>query len=150
MKRFEIWGSISVLIILVLAIFFWYMSQLEEDQAMEITKTVSLDDLFLLHIQFSGEADNIQVKCSLQYIGEEEVTIQHQTPLVSLSAHEDVHRVTGGYVYRTLHNSDIYYQPNMEIEDVEFEDGIIYFQVRYQMNGEEKVFTFEEEINLDM
>lgn len=91
------------------------------------------------------------MESSLQYIGKEDITIRHQTPLVSISAYKGVHRLSGGYVYRTLDSNYIYYQPAFEIEDVDFFwINIIYFQVYYQLNGENKVFTFEEKLNFDV
>ncbi len=73
------------------------------------------------------------MESSLQYIGKEDITIRHQTPLVSISAYKGVHRLSGGYVYRTLDSNYIYYQPAFEIEDVDF-FGLISFIFKFIIN----------------
>ncbi len=66
-------------------------------------------DDFLLHIRIEEAEEGIKVLRSIQYVGEGEVEIIHQTPLVSVAIEED-HSFGGKTVSKKMKQGAIYHQ----------------------------------------
>lgn len=148
MKKRSVWSGIILLIVFVSFGLIWLFSK-EEHPATDITRSIPLDDPLVLHFQISGEEEQLRVKSSLQYTGDKEIILVHQTPLISVSYHKNAHRFSGGYVSQRLDSGSVYNQPVMELDAPVYEGEFVYFQVRYQIDGEEKVFEHEEKITYE-
>lgn len=66
------------------------------------TSTIKVEDNLLIHMRVEDVDDGIQIQCSLQYVGKEDILLEHQTPLVSARFDETIHNFTGDKLVKTL------------------------------------------------
>ncbi|WP_042223965.1 hypothetical protein [Oceanobacillus manasiensis] len=64
---------------------------------------------FILHISVNQVQEGIEVRQSIQYIGEQSIEIKHQSPLVSVALKDKKHTFTGSMVTKKLSSGNIYY-----------------------------------------
>lgn len=67
-------------------------------------------DDFLLHIRIEGVDEGVKILRSIQYIGEEDVEITHQSPLISVSIADDSHSFSGESISKKMKKGTIYHQ----------------------------------------
>lgn len=65
---------------------------------------------FLLHIRIEGAEEGIKVLRSIQYIGEGEVEIIHQPPLISVAIVDEDHSFSGKPISKKMKQGTIYHQ----------------------------------------
>lgn len=104
-KRLVIMGFI--LLVIGATTVYW----LDKTTTTTLAETVSTDQEekdFILHMRIENSDDGFRILHSLEYIGEEQVTIEHRTPLISISFNTDTSDFTGSPVSKTLESGDIY------------------------------------------
>ncbi len=93
-------------------------------------------DDFILHMKVERATSGVEVHHSLQYIGEQTIEVQHQTPLVSFSLHEKNHDFTGSLVSKMMRTGNIYYQESVTVPISETGESNLYVKARFLANGE--------------
>ncbi|WP_404452412.1 hypothetical protein LG329_18815 [Virgibacillus necropolis] len=102
---------------------------------------------FILHIRVEEEDQKIKVYRSLQYIGEESIEIEHQTPLISVSLGHKNHDFTGSKVKEDMTDGDSYYpQKAKTIKIPKKGRYTLYCIARFEINGREKTIEHTEEL----
>lgn len=93
-------------------------------------------DDFILHLRVEEVEEGIQVLQSLQYVGEEEIIIEHQTPLVSVSLLHNNHDFIGNSVSKVLNKGNIYPQQAVIFPSPEKGECNLYVKARFVVEGE--------------
>ncbi|WP_067730102.1 hypothetical protein [Oceanobacillus damuensis] len=109
----------------------------EKESVVTATSTINEVDDFLLHVRVEEADKGIQVQSSLQYIGEEQLLIRHQAPLVSVSYNENIHDFTGDFISQELERGDIYNAQYSVLPYPESKDSNIYIHARFRSNGQQ-------------
>lgn len=92
-------------------------------------------DDFILHLRVEEVEEGIQVLQSLQYVGAEEIIIEHQTPLVSVSLLDNNHDFTGNRVSKALNKGNIYPQQAIFFPSPEKGECNLYVKARFDVEG---------------
>lgn len=116
----------------------------------DITVSKEMDD-FILHIRIENTQEGIEVFRSLQYVGNEEVVVHHQSPLISVSIDHKNHDFTGSPVNRTLKSGNVYIPQDPDIFPIPRSEKMtnIYFEARFKVNGEWIVIDHVEELHFN-
>lgn len=113
------------------------------------TSTIEVEDNFLIHMRVEDVDDGIQVQCSLQYIGREDILLEHQTPLVSAFFDETIHDFTEDKVAKTLQQGSIYHQPTILLPYPEISDLDLKIFAKFWVNGELITIQHTEQLEFD-
>ena len=93
--------------------------------------------------------DGIQIQCSLQYVGKEDILLEHQTPLVSARFDETIHNFTGDKLAKTLRRGSIYHQPTILLDYPEISDLNLEISAKFWVDGEPINFQHIEKLEFD-
>jgi hypothetical protein len=96
---------------------------------------------FILHMSVIQVEEGIEVRQSIQYVGEEPVEIKHQSPLVSVSLKDKKPTFTGSMVTKKLSKGNIYYpQDPVVITEIDnIEGSSLYVNARLFTDTEERI-----------
>lgn len=105
---------------------------------------------FILHMRIENGSEGFNVLHSLEYVGEEPVTIEHRTPMTFLSFGASNSDFTGSPISKTLQPGDIYrtkakskiYEKTSEGSDK------IYVHCQFIADGEEINMNIEQELSV--
>lgn len=144
-KRIVIMGFI--LLVIGATTVYW----LDNTTTTTLAETVSTDQEekdFILHMRIENSDDGFRILHSLEYIGEEQVTIQHRTPLISISFNTDTSDFTGSPVSKTLESGDIYrpHQSAVKQEPLEKGTHTVYMTCQFYYNEEYVNIKIEKDI----
>lgn len=104
---------------------------------------------FVLHIRVEEVEGQVAVFRSLQYIGEESIEIEHQTPLISVSLNPKNHDFTGSTVKKVMRSGDSYYpQKAKRMKISEEGEYVLYCLAKFQVNGEKKKIKHTEVLRM--
>lgn len=142
MKRFMYMFIIVTIGILAL----FYFGNDRASASLFTNKSISkrVDD-FILHIYVEDGEEGFQVFRSIEYIGDDPIEINHQTPLISVSFQQKNHDFTGSNVSKTLNHGMSYY-PQDELVLAKPKKGKypIYVCARFNIKGERLIIEHEE------
>lgn len=93
--------------------------------------------------------ENIQVQCSLQYVGKEDILLEHQTPLVSAYFDEKIQDFTEEKLAKTLQQGSIYHQPTILLKYPETSDQNLKISAKFWLNGIQTNFHHIEQLEFD-
>lgn len=133
---------------LVLAIFIggWYfVTGNQGSLSAAISSSKQVED-FILHVRVEETDNGIRVLQSLQYVGKEEIVIEHQTPLVSVSFLHDNHDYTGSSVSKVLNEGNIYPQKIVSFPSPEKGECNLYVNARFNVGNERFLIEHVEEL----
>lgn len=145
LKRLLIMG----LILLSLGALTVYL--LEQTSTTTLAETVSVDkeqDAFILHLRIENNDDGFRILHSLEYVGEEEVSIEHRTPLTYISFNNNRSNFTGSPVSKTLQAGDIY-RPEVTskiYEPLEAGTHTVYIHCQFSKDNQPINIKIEKEI----
>ncbi len=117
----------------------------------ETTKSKEVGDFILhIHIANSDEDKGIKVFSSLQYIGEESIELEHQTPLVSVVLGDEEHEYTEKKVLKQLNNGNIYHpaESSKVFRITNNSPCELHFKAQFKVNDEEIVIQHTEALQV--
>ncbi|WP_174613078.1 hypothetical protein [Virgibacillus ihumii] len=140
---------VAILIILAGSYYFYYTYANAELTADNTTASVSADD-FVLHVRVENEEDGFRVYRSLQYVGEGEVNVVHQTPLISVSFRHKNHDYTGSTVSKLLGEDSNYHpQGPKHFESPKMGEYTLYCKAKFSVGGKERKIMHQEELTFN-
>ncbi len=89
--------AIIIICVFLLLLLYLYYELEDAELASGKTREIHKGD-FVMHIQVERMDEGFRVYRSVQYTGEDPVTVKHQTPLISLSFKRRNHDYTGSTV----------------------------------------------------
>ena len=113
------------------------------------TSTIKVEDNLLIHMRVEDVDDGIQIQCSLQYVGKEDILLEHQTPLVSARFDETIHNFTGDKLAKTLRRGSIYHQPTILLDYPEISDLNLEISAKFWVDGEPINFQHIEKLEFE-
>ncbi|QKY68881.1 hypothetical protein [Lentibacillus sp. CBA3610] len=123
-----------------------FYGQATAELASNKSREIQQDD-FILHIRVERMNEGFQVFRAIQYVGDEQVEIKHQTPLISISFKHQNHDYTGSSVLNTLHTGNSYHPQNAKSFDSPEEGQYLLFcEARFLVNGEQMTISHQEEL----
>ncbi|GAA0613761.1 hypothetical protein GCM10009001_33750 [Virgibacillus siamensis] len=138
-----------LLIIMAGSYYFYYTYANAELTAENTTASVHADD-FVLHVRVEKEESGFRVFRSIQYVGEGEVRIVHQTPLISVSFRHKNHDYTGSTVSEALGEDSNYHpQDPKHFESPKKGEYTLYCKAKFSVDGEEKKITHSEKLTFN-
>ncbi|WP_077325849.1 hypothetical protein [Virgibacillus siamensis] len=137
-----------VLLIIMAGLFFFYLRYSNGDLTTEkATASIHKDD-FVMHIRVENEEKGFRVYRSIQYVGEDEVEVIHQTPLISVSFRHKNHDYTGSTVSNVLESDSNYHpQTPKHFDSPKRGKYTLYCQAKFSVNGEEKKIIHKEKLS---
>jgi len=90
--------------------------------------------------------EGIKLQHSLQYTGDKDIKLEHQTPLVSVAYDKDKHEYAENFVLRELKKGDIYYQEGTTLPFPDKGHGELYIHAKFKVNGEKKSIKHTEKL----
>ena len=144
-KRFLVMSL--VVASLSVAIVYW----LEGITTTTLAETLSVKenkDAFILHMRIENNDKGFRVLHSLEHTGDEQVTIEHRTPLTSISIDARQSDFTGSTTSKTLQPGDIYRPDNTPAVYDSLKAGShdIYIHCQFLIDGEPVNIELEKEI----
>ncbi|MFD2761990.1 hypothetical protein [Lentibacillus juripiscarius] len=100
--------AIIIICVFLLLLLYLYYELEDAELASGKTREIHKGD-FVMHIQVERMDEGFRVYRSVQYTGEDPVTVKHQTPLISLSFKRRNHDYTGSTVAKTLKKGSTYH-----------------------------------------
>ncbi|MGJ9458608.1 hypothetical protein [Oceanobacillus sp. CF4.6] len=145
--KLKVVGSVFILFLIFVG-FSVYFDRGQES-LVTATSTLSKVEDFLLHIRIEESNQGVQVKCSLQYIGEDRTLIEHQLPFVSVSYTNTNHNFKEGnrFISQELGSGGIYYLPTEILPFPEAGDTNIYINATFKANGNQIHIDHNEELS---
>lgn len=140
---------LSVLLVCFLISFYWFYEQAGAELSVNQSKEIEKDN-FILHIRVEKMDEGFQVFRSIQYVGEEQVEITHQTPLISVSLKHKNHDYTGSNVLRTLTSGSSYHpQGSKTFESPGRGEYTLFCESRFNVEGEEIKINYQENLTFN-
>ncbi|SDQ65689.1 hypothetical protein SAMN05216232_2960 [Virgibacillus subterraneus] len=137
---------LSILSVFLLISFYWFYEQAGAELTVNQSKEIQQDE-FILHIRVEKMSEGFQVFRSIQYIGEEQVEITHQTPLISVSLKHKNHDYTGSNVTRVLTSGSSYHpQGSKTFEAPGRGEYTLFCESRFNVDGEEIKINYQENL----
>ncbi|MRH41854.1 hypothetical protein GH741_04100 [Aquibacillus halophilus] len=142
---------LTLLIILMLLFIsvtiYWFMDT-SSAKLVEIVEIQQQKDDFIVHIRVETNDKGFQILRSLEYTGDEPITIDHRTPLISVSIIQKNHDFTGSHVNKVLNPGNIYHpQKPQSYNSLEEGDYNLYMHSQFFIDGEEVNIFAEKEIS---
>ncbi|MDC3412736.1 hypothetical protein NC797_04595 [Aquibacillus sp. 3ASR75-11] len=129
-------GLLFILMVVISGTFYLVMgsSKAKLTEPVEMNK---VNDDFILHVRAERTDQGFQVLRSLEYKGEEQITIMHRTPLISISVEYDKPRFTGSPVTQTLDPGDVYYPQEPRVySSLEKGEYTLFANGQFYFNGQ--------------
>ncbi|GGM20043.1 hypothetical protein GCM10011351_02350 [Paraliobacillus quinghaiensis] len=132
---------------LSVAIFYW-AGGLTTTTLAETLSIKENKEAFILHMRIENSEQGFRVLHSLEYTGDEQVTIEHRTPLTSISIDARQSDFTGSTTSKTLHPGDFYRPDNTPASYDSLEAGHhdVYIHCQFFIEGEPVDIEIEKEI----
>lgn len=134
-----------IVIICLLGIIYWQFGQVNA-KLVESKEIKKQQGNFILHMRVDETDNGIQVLRSLQYVGEDTIEIDHQTPLISVSISNENHDFTGSLVTKTMNSGNIYPQEKLLFEAPDEGECNLYVQARFNADGKEVLIDHIEKL----
>ncbi|WP_226034546.1 hypothetical protein [Aquibacillus saliphilus] len=136
-----------LLIVLTISGTIYWLNETSSAKLIETYKIREQKDDFIVHIRVERNGDGFQILRSLQYIGSETITIDHRTPLTSVSINQENHDFTGSHVTKTLEPNYIYHPQEPEsYSPLEKGSYNLYIHSQFFVDGEPFNVYSEQEI----
>ncbi|WP_112180691.1 MULTISPECIES: hypothetical protein [Paraliobacillus] len=124
---------------------------LDSTKTTTLAETVSIDQKendFILHMRIENSDEGFRILHSLEYVGAEQVTIEHRTPLTSISINTDTSDFTGSPVSKILEPGDIYRPHKSAIIEESLEEGThkVYMNCQFYYKEEQINIKIEKDI----
>ncbi|GAA5417249.1 hypothetical protein Pryu01_02312 [Paraliobacillus ryukyuensis] len=126
---------------------------LKASSELTLSKPVLIDqkeDDFILHMRIENSTEGFRILHSLEYTGQEPVTIEHRTPLTFVSFGVDKSTFTGSPVTKALQPGDIY-RPNVISETYNvLKKGVgqVYVHCQFKVGDKLMNITVNKDLNL--
>lgn len=142
--------SMFVVFLVIIAGYYFYYTYINAELTVENTTASVHTDEFVMHIRVENDEKGFRVYRSLQYIGEEEVKVVHQTPLISVSFRHKNHDYTGSTVSKGLEKDSNYHPQNPKhFEPPKKGEYTLYCKAIFSVNGKEKKITHQERLSFN-
>ncbi|HLS10305.1 hypothetical protein [Lentibacillus sp.] len=126
--------------------FYWLNVRADAELANNKTMEIQEGD-FILHIRAERSDGGFQVFRAIQYVGDESVEIEHQTPLISVSLSHPNHDYTGNTVSRTLETGNSYHpQDSIQFESPRAGTYTLFCKAEFMADDEQTNITLQEEL----
>lgn len=105
---------------------------------------------FILHMRMENGSEGLRILHSLEYVGQEPVTLKHRTPLTYISFGVNKSNFTGSPISKTIQPGDIYRTtPTRKIfHPLENGSNALYVHTQFYANNE--VINIEIEKNIEI
>lgn len=141
--------STLVVFLVIFAGIIYYTYANADLMAENTTASVHKED-FVLHVRVENEEKGFRVYRSLQYVGEGEVNVVHQTPLISISFRHKNHDYTGSTVSKVLGEDSNYHpQDPKYIESPKKGEYTLYCKAKFSVDGKERKITHQEKLTFN-
>lgn len=142
--------ALFIALIFFFGSFYWFYERAGAKLAVNNKAWESQDDDFIVHIRVESIDKGFQVFRSIQYVGQEQIEIVHQTPLVSLSFKHKNHDYTGNTVSRVLKSGSSYHPQNPKIFEAPRKgEYTLFSESRFSVNGKEIKISHEEKLKFN-
>ncbi|MCT2534348.1 hypothetical protein NC661_09840 [Aquibacillus koreensis] len=139
--------GITIGIILLGTIGFYWMVESTNAKLVEPIKIKEEFEEFIVHIRVENIDEGIKILRSLEYRGEEPVTIEHRTPLTSVDISKNNNDFTGSFVTKNLNAGDIYRPQEPKVyESPSKGKYTLHMHTQFFIDGEPINITSEEEV----
>ncbi|RKQ37320.1 hypothetical protein [Oceanobacillus halophilus] len=128
-----------IIVFILFLVFFVYIFASAQGEVTRLDKEKSIEkklDDFILHMKVERGDNGIKIHHSLQYVGDESIRIEHQTPLVSISLQTKNHDFTGSMVPKYLQKGSIYYQEPVTLSTEGKGEKNLYVKAKFLADGE--------------
>lgn len=129
---------IAISLVIIVAVGFFAFQKF---QSASLAETVILEgqhEDFVVHIQIEPDQDGVRVLRSLQYIGDEDITIEHRSPLTQITINTDNAVFTGSTIKKHLQQGSQYYtQEPLRIPALNKGTHVIYVHTQFKKDGEQ-------------
>ncbi|MDX8044858.1 hypothetical protein SH601_02565 [Gracilibacillus sp. S3-1-1] len=133
LKKYTIVTAFIVFIGLIL----YLMLNIQQPSLVESVKLEEQYEDFIIHIHVEGTNNGFQVLRSIQYTGDEQITIQHRTPLTQVTIGADNAIFTGSPISKQLEPGHQYYpQQPMDFSALEKGEHTLYVHTQFFIDGE--------------
>ncbi|MFD1849223.1 hypothetical protein [Oceanobacillus bengalensis] len=139
--------GILVVILIVSSLIIGYAVHLSEAGSL-ITEKAQVKQVgdFILHMKVEKANNGINVFQSLQYVGEEPIEIEHQTPLISVSLGNKNHDFTGSMVSKRLEMGNIYRQEKVKLLPKVKGESDLHMKANFHVEGEKVTIEHVEKL----
>ncbi|WP_164669221.1 hypothetical protein [Virgibacillus doumboii] len=125
---------------------FWFYGRAGAELTTNKSGQIHKED-FTLNIRVEKIDDGFRVLRSIQYNGEGEIEIEHQTPLISVSFKHKNHDYTGSTVTKVLKAGNSYHpQDPVTFESPSGGEYTLYSESRFNVKGKEITINHEENL----
>ncbi|MGP4040470.1 hypothetical protein ACTWP4_11355 [Gracilibacillus sp. D59] len=147
------WKRNTIVIAIIACIGTFLLFIIKDFQKTSLVETVKIEEQyedFIVHIRIEGINDGFQVLRSVQYIGEENIMIQHRTPLTQITVNVDNATFTGSPISKQM-KPGFHYHPQepLTFANLEKGDHKLFVHTQFFINGEridiktEKTISFQ-------
>lgn len=136
----------AIILIIGISSSFWFYGRAGAELTTNTTGQIHKND-FTLNIRVEKIDEGFRVLRSIRYSGAENIEIDHQTPLVSVSFKNKNHDYTGSTVTKVLTPGSSYHPQNPKTFEAPSEgEYTLYSESRFQVDGNEVTINNEENL----
>ncbi|WP_208589416.1 hypothetical protein [Gracilibacillus suaedae] len=145
------WKKYTIVIAIIACIGTVLLFVIKDLQKASLVETVKIEEQyedFIVHIRAEETSDGFQVLRSIQYIGEENMMIQHRTPLTQVTINADNATFTGSPITKQM-KPGYQYHPEQPLNFPALEKGDhkMYVHTQFFIDGERIDIKTEETIS---
>ncbi|QGH34353.1 hypothetical protein GI584_10105 [Gracilibacillus salitolerans] len=145
------WKKYTIVIAIIACIGTVLLFIIKDLQQTSLVETVKIEEQyedFIVHIRIEETSEGFQVLRSVQYIGNEDIIIQHRTPLTQVTINADNATFTGSPISKQMKPGFQYHpQQPLTFQALEKGDHKLFVHTQFFIGGERIDIKTEETIS---